>query len=80
MNVDERKKRLTKRFETIINDDSKLDDLEFVLDNLFTTKGSMLNEKQYVELEDTIQQVDAGEMKMISWEEAKRELKNHTRV
>ena len=75
MNVEERKKRITKQFETIIKDDSKIDELEFVLTNLLSENSSALNEKQYQQLERTIQQVNEGEMKMLSWEEAKNELK-----
>lgn len=40
----------------------------------------MFNKKQYAELEETIQQVDDGEMKMMSLEEAKAELKKHCGV
>lgn len=75
MSIDERKKRIAKQLERIMRDDSKLDELEFVLTNLFSSTSSMLNKKQYAELEETIQQVNDGEMKMMSLEEAKAELK-----
>ena len=75
MNIDERKKRITKQFERIMSDDSRLDDLEFVLTNLFSSSTSLISKKQYAELEETIQQVNDGEMKMMSLEEAKAELK-----
>jgi len=74
MTVQERRDKLLKQFQMMIQDEQKMDQLESLLQEMLNTDESVMDENQTKETLEIKDQVTSGEMKTTPWNQLRDKL------